>query len=634
MKNVFPTSYEEFIFKRTYARFIHESGRREEFPETISRYRNFFLPRVPKEMEEIFDEAISEISRLGIVPSMRCLWAAGESLERENIAGYNCAFAAIDHPRVFAEILYVLMNGTGMGFSVERQNVAKLPEIPKVFREGSIHIVFADSKMGWAAGYEEFIDALFAGYIPTYDLSQIRPKGSILKTFGGRASGPEPLEDLLQFTLAMFVKAAGRKFSSIEAHDIVCKIANCVVVGGVRRSAGISLSNLSDDRMRHAKDGDFWTLEPQRALSNNSAVYSEKPDAALFMDEWLALMRSGNGERGIVNRESLQRSAAANGRDSSIEYGVNPCGEIILRPYQCCNLTEVIVHPDDTLACLMRKVRLCTILGMMQSTLTDFQFLRPIWKENCEAERLLGVSLTGTSDHPVLREYKLTTTNWLAAMKQVAADTVAEYAPILGISVPAAVTCVKPSGTVSQLVNSASGLHTRHSSYYIRRVRVTATDPMASFLMAKGVPCDPEVGETWDNPSTLVFAFPVKAPAGAITREDRSAIEQLDYWLMYKTYWCDHNPSVTISVKDDEWLEVGAWVFKNWEHVGGLSFLPYAGGVYPLMPYTECTEEDYLDACAEFPQDIDFSELAEFEQTDETIGSAEMACSGGSCELR
>lgn len=648
-------TYQDFIRIRTYSRWKDKEKRRETWAETVNRYYSFFFNRLPKGVsynQKLYDEfleATNAIRSLDVMPSMRALSMAGEALERDNICGYNCAYTPIDSPRTFAEILYILMNGTGVGFSVERQYVNKLPEVPGTLLKELIgkelviyhrdnkedwterlpsYIIFEDSKLGWAEGYLKFIEMLYRGYIPRYSLDKIRPKGSRLKTFGGRASGPEPLKELLDFTIQVFKNAQGRRLNSIECYDIVCKIANCVVSGGVRRSATISLSNLTDLRMRHSKDGQFWIDNPQRTLSNNSVAYTEKPDMRAFMEEWLALIESHSGERGIVNREALKKSLPER-RGSDFDFGVNPCGEIILRPRQFCNLTEVVVRPTDTLEDLCKKVEYATILGILQSTLTDFQFLSEEWKKNCEEERLLGVSLTGLMDHPVLQSRP---GQWLLSMKQTAIDTAKVWSEALGIPMPAAITCVKPSGTVSQLVGSSSGLHPRYSKYYIRRVRVTFSDPLAQFLMAKGVSCNPEVGQTWNDVNTVVFDFPVKSPEGSVFRNDRTALEQLEYWKMLKTYWCEHNPSVTIYVKDREWLDVGAWVYRNWDIVGGISFLPYDGGNYLLAPYEEITKEKYEELMKDFPQ-LDFSELTKFELEDETQGSQEYACVAGACEL-
>ena len=635
------TPYQDFIRVRTYSRWNEELGRRETWDETVDRYDEFFWKilwdkRISAELKDAYSKAIDAIRSFDVMPSMRCLWTAGPALERENISGYNCAYVAVDNPRVFAEILYILMCGTGVGFSVERQYINKLPEVPNKLYFEFDPIIFEDSKLGWAEGYLELITRLYRGDVPEYDLSKIRPKGSRLKIFGGRASGPEPLKELIDFTIQVFKNAQGRKLNSIECYDIVCKIANCVVSGGVRRSATLSLSNLTDLRMRRAKDGQFWIENPQRALSNNSVAYTEKPDMRAFMEEWMALVESKSGERGIVNREALKNTLPKR-RNKDFDFGVNPCGEIILRSKQFCNLTEVIVRSTDTLAQLCQKVKYATILGCLQSTLTNFYFLSDEWKKNCEEERLLGVSLTGLMDHPILQKTELGDSllapqEWLQVMKQVAIDTAKEWSKALGINMPAAITCVKPSGTVSQLVDSSSGLHPRYAPYYIRRVRVTYTDPLAKFLMAKGVPCEPEVGQTWNDVNTVVFEFPVKSPKGSICRKDLTALEQLEYWKMLKIYWCEHNPSVTIYVKDHEWLEVGAWVYKNWDIIGGLSFLPYDGGNYQLAPYEEITKEKYEELIKNFPK-LDFSELSKYETKDETEGSRELACTAGVCEL-
>lgn len=633
MEKCFPSVYEEFIYKRTYSRYIDKENRRENWDETVNRYADFFKKKLPNnEKVDLFAEVIDGIISFNNMPSMRSLWSAGTALERDNIAGYNCAYLTIDHHASFSELLYILMNGTGAGWSVERQYISKLPEVPELTPTEDI-IVVADSKLGWAKGLKSLLNYLYDGDIPKYDLSKLRPKGAKLKTFGGRSSGPEPLKQLFDFIIHLFKQAQHRKLNSIECHDICCVIAQCVVVGGVRRSAGISLSNLSDTRMRHAKDGEFWKTAKHRSLSNNSVAYTEKPEMAIFMDEWISLMRNGNGERGIVNRESLKKMAKAIGRDADHEFGLNPCGEISLRPFEFCNLTEAIVRYGDTLEELKIKVRNSTILGILQSTLTDFNFLRNKWKDNCSEERLLGVSLTGTCDHEVLQRVSDEAERWLCELREHAWIVAKEWSDYLGISMPAAITCTKPSGTVSQLVNCSSGLHTRYADYYIRRVRVTKSDPVAMLLISAGVTCEPEVEETWENYNTLVFDFPVKSDGKSRTRDEMNALDQLEYWKMFKINWTDHNPSVTIYVEDHEWMEVGAWVYKNWDIIGGLSFLPKDGGSYPLAPYEEITKEKYEEMIASFPS-IDFTKLSDFEKEDATFGAAEMACSGGSCELR
>lgn len=630
-----PTEYQEFIYLRTYARWLNEEGRRENWEETVNRYADYMADKLPKdifyEAQEEFTKATLLIDSLDVMPSMRALWTAGEALDVDNIAGYNCAYTVIDSIKSFAEILYILMNGAGVGYSVERQYICGLPEVPKdlSYCESDI-IVFKDSKLGWAKGFYQYLRGLYDGFVLPYDLSKIRPKGKLLKTFGGRASGPEPLDSLLKFTEQVFLKAKGRKLNSLECYDIVCKIAECVVVGGVRRSATINLSNLSDNRLRHAKDGEFWNTTPWRALSNNSVAYTEKPEPDRFMEEWIALMRNGNGERGIVNREGLKNCADKIGRDSTWDFGVNPCGEIALRPHQFCNLTEVVVRPEDTLETLKEKVEAATILGCIQSTLTNFKFLDESWKENCEEERLLGVSLTGCCDHEILKDVNDTAKAILTILRHVATTTAAKWSFILNINKPTAITCVKPSGTVSQLVDSASGIHPRFSKFYIRRVRISATDPLCTFLMDEGIPCEPEVGQTWENASTVIFSFPIAAPKDSVTVTQRCALEQLEYWKMFKEFWCDHNPSITIYVKEDEWLEVGAWVYKNWDYIGGLSFLPAAGGSYLLAPYEEITETSYKSLVR---PSVNWDKLKEYEHNDNTEGAKEFACVGGQCEL-
>lgn len=636
----FKTSYQEFIYKRTYARWIEDFGRREAWQETTRRYRDFFMSKVDKSKmtpEQALDlvDAFFAINNLEVMPSMRALWTSGEALERENIAGYNCAYTVIDSVKSFAEILYILMNGTGVGFSVERQYINHLPEVPEELKDASNDFVikFEDSKMGWAEGYHRLLINLFHGYIWKLDYSLIRPKGSRLKTFGGRASGHEPLQQLCEFTIDTFKKAQGRKLNSLECYDLVCMIANCVVVGGVRRSATINLSNFSDQRMRHAKDGQFWLENPQRFLSNNSVAYTEKPDMVAFMEEWLNLSRSGTGERGIVNRQGFQRTAKEQGREVR-DFGVNPCGEIVLRPKQFCNLTEVVVTAEDTLATLKKKVKYATILGCLQSTLSNFGFLDEEWKKNTEEERLLGVSLTGLADHRVLNGSMGMTKlmESLQQMKDVAHETAQEWSKILGINVPKAVTCVKPSGTVSQLVDSSSGIHPRFSRFYIRRVRVNAHDPISTFMIDKGMSWEPEVGESRINCNTKVFSFPIEAPEGCLTKDKVTALGQLQYWLILKEHWCDHNPSATIYVDNHEWLEVGAWVYKNWDSIGGLSFLPKAGGNYEQAPYEEINEDTYLKMKLELPS-LDFNMITKYEHQDQTQGAREFACVGGSCEL-
>lgn len=626
-------TYQNFIYTRTYSRWIPEQNRRETWDETVNRYASFFTSKVPLELIDDFIEAIEGIRDMEVMPSMRALWSAGPALSRENLAGYNCSGVIIDRPRVFSEILYVLMNGTGVGFSVERQHINKLPDIPPL-QEIDHTIIFEDSKEGWAQGFDNLLETLYKGYIPKYDLSKIRPKGAPLKVFGGRASGPEPLKHLINYTINLFKNKQGAKLNSIECHDLVCTIAACVIVGGVRRSATISLSNLSDLRMRHAKDGQFYIEHPERNLANNSAVYTEKPDIFQFMDEWISLARSGSGERGIINRESMKNSAAKCGRDSDYDFVVNPCGEVILRPNGLCNLTEVIIRPTDSYNIIFKKVKCATILGVLQSTLTDFKYVNESWKTNAEEERLLGVSLTGICDNEAFYKNTAQLKYILTKLRNYSHTVAREWSNILGISTPKAITTVKPSGTVSQLVNSSSGIHPRYANYYIRRVRVTATDPVAHYLEAMGVNWCPEVGETYENHTTKVFDFPLASPENCLTRHDLSALEQLELWKTYKLYWTDHNPSVTIYVDDTEWLAVGDWVYKNWDIIGGISFLPKDGGVYPLAPYEEISKEEYIELSSIFPKDIDFvNDLPFFEKKDTTQGAREFACVGGSCEL-
>jgi ribonucleoside-diphosphate reductase alpha chain len=562
---------------------------------------------------------------MDVMPSMRCLWSAGAALENDNIAGYNCAYTAIDSVKTFSEILYILMNGAGVGFSTERQYTNLLPTVPSVLTVNEFgRFRVADSKLGWTEAYHLLLTKLYEGQIFPVDLSLIRPKGAPLKTFGGRASGPEPLLQLIKFTVRTFKGAAGRKLNSLEVYDLVCMIANCVVSGGVRRSSTINLSNLSDTRMRDAKVGQFYIEHPQRMLSNNSVVYTERPDMRIFVEEWAHLMNSGSGERGIINRESLMAAASNTGRDER-DFGTNPCGEIILRNKQFCNLTEVIVRPDDTFLTLKRKVGYATLLGVLQSSLTTFKYLSPEWKTNCEEERLLGVSLTGLMDN-------LSIWGHLNELRGAAWYHAKEVSKAMDIACPKAVTCVKPSGTVSQLVGCASGVHPRHSPYYIRRVRVSSTDPVARLLIDQGIPYHPETGQDLDTANTLVFEFPQESPYGSVFRDSMSALAQLRGWLKIKQSWCDHNPSCTIYVREYEWLEVGAWVYKNWDWIGGLSFLPHDGGVYELAPYEEITKEQY-DEMLKDSKPIDWSRLTEYEHNDNTEGAKTYACTGDRCEI-
>jgi ribonucleoside-diphosphate reductase alpha chain len=616
--------YQQFIALSRYARWLPDQNRRETWGETVDRFvENIVKPKAP----DIADEMRTAIFNLEVMPSMRALMTAGPAAARDNTCIYNCSYLPVDDPKSFDEAMFILLCGTGVGFSVERQYIQKLPEVPEKLFDSETVVMVKDSKEGWAKSFRQVLSLLWAGEIPKWDVSKVRPAGAKLNTFGGRASGPDPLVDLFRFSVATFKKAAGRKLTSIECHDLMCKIGEVVVVGGVRRSAMISLSNLSDDRMRHAKSGQWWLGDGHRALSNNSVAYTEKPDSESFMREWLALMESKSGERGVFNRQASKKQAAKNGRrDAGFEFGTNPCSEIILRPYQFCNLSEPVVRANDTFETLARKVRLATILGTIQSTYTHFPYLRKIWRENTEAERLLGVSLTGIMDSWTAHA----TDAQLIALKQVAIDANAEWSAKMGIEPSAAITCVKPSGTVSQLVDSASGIHARHSEYYIRTVRGDNKDPLTQFMIAKGIPNEPCA----QKPSTTtVFSFPQKSPPNAVTRNDMTAIEQLELWLTYQRHWCEHKPSVTITVRDHEWLDVGAWVYRHFDEVSGISFLPHSDHSYKQAPYQECSEREYLDALSVMPDSIDWTGLVDFEKDDTTKGSQTMACSSGVCEL-
>jgi len=624
--------YSSFIAKSRYARFVDSLGRRENWDETVERYAAFMYKQSKKSGYVMTEKETFKIRdailNLEVVPSMRALMTAGDALERDNVAGYNCSFLPIDHIRAFDELMYVLLCGTGVGFSVEREDINKLPVVAEEMHQTDTTIKVGDSKVGWASAYRELISLLYAGKVPEIDVSKVRPAGSRLKTFGGRASGPEPLLDLFTFTIAAFKKAIGRKFNSLEVHDIVCKIADVVVVGGVRRSALISLSNLTDERLRNAKTGQWWVDNVQRALANNSVAYTEKPDMGIFMREWESLYASKSGERGLFNRNAATRQRLKSGRsDISFSYGTNPCGEIILRPNGFCNLSEVVVRPSDNLETIKRKVELATIIGTIQSTLTDFRYLRSVWKRNAEEERLLGVSLTGIMDNPLLWDM-FQAPALLEELKQHAIDTNKKWAERLGIPVSAAITCVKPSGTVSQLVGTSSGIHPSYSPYYIRTVRADKRDPLAIFMQQKGFPCEPDVTKP---EATLVFSFPTKAPEGAVMRTQLTALDQLELYLIYKNYWCEHNPSITVYVREDEWMKVGAWVYENFDDIIGVSFLPYSDHTYKQAPYQEITEEEYNNLIENFPKSIEWSELVE--NTDVTEGSQELACVSGACDI-
>ena len=639
-----PSSYQDFIHLSRYSRWLENENRRETWEETVDRYFTFFEKHLKDnhnyvEDKEVVEELRAAVLNLEVMPSMRALMTAGTALERENVAGYNCSFVAMNNLKSFDEILYVLMCGTGVGFSVERDFVNKLPTLAEEFSESHTTIVVQDSKLGWAKAYRELVSLLVNGQVPKWDLSKVRPAGARLKTFGGRASGPEPLEDLFRFTVDSFSKAAGRKLNSIEVHDIVCKIAEIVVVGGVRRSALISLSSLTDERMRDAKTGQWWDANPQRALANNSVAYKERPEIGTFMDEWVSLYKSKSGERGMFNRKAAVDQVASVqelrgddhvGRNANYEFGTNPCSEIILRDKEFCNLSEVVIRVDDDKESLMRKVRLASILGTWQSTLTNFKYLSSVWKKNCEEERLLGVSLTGIMDCPLTNGETLGLAELLTDLRVEAVDVNKQFAEKIGINQSASVTCVKPSGTVSQLVDAASGIHARHSPYYIRTVRADIKDPLCKFMIDKGFPAEPCVMKP-DH--TMVFSFPIKSPENATCRSDMTALEQLEMWRAYQNYWCEHKPSVTITVKEDEWMEVGSWVWKYFDQVSGISFLPHSDHSYRQAPYQDCDKETYINLLSEMPVGVDWSELASYEETDNTSGTQTFACSGDSCEV-
>ena len=627
MTNHLPTDYQTFIATSRYARWLEDENRRETWPETVGRFIDNIVR--PSGLDSKTTDEIEEaILNLEVMPSMRALMTAGQAADRDNTCVYNCSYLPVDHPRAFDEAMFILLCGTGVGFSVERQSIQKLPQVPEDLAEVEDIIVVQDSKEGWAKGLRKLISLLYVGDIPSWDLSKIRPAGARLKTFGGRASGPEPLNDLFNFVVGKFKGAAGRKLNSVECHDIMCKIGEVVVVGGVRRSAMISLSNLSDDRMRHAKSGQWWENEGQRALANNSVAYTEKPDMETFLREWTALVESKSGERGIFSRDAADKHVARNGRrEIGKDWGTNPCSEIILRPYQFCNLTEVVIRPTDSEKSLTRKVKLATILGTIQSTYTHMPYLRPVWRRNTEEERLLGVSLTGIMDNEITNK---PTAKLLNKLRDTAVQTNNDVAQQLGISASAAITCVKPSGTVSQLVDSASGIHARHSEYYIRTVRGDNKDPLTQFMQDAGIPSEACVMKP---DSTTVFSFPVKSPAGAVTRNDMSAIEQLELWKMYALEWCEHKPSVTITVRDEEWLKVGAWVYDNFDICSGVSFLPHSDHTYAQAPYQDCDKKVYTDALKAMPKSIDWSKLSDYEKEDNTAGTQTLACSGDSCEV-
>jgi ribonucleoside-diphosphate reductase alpha chain len=636
MSNMLPTSYQQFIHKSRYARWLDDEQRRENWDETVDRYVGFMDNQIQGKCgirldKETADELREAILSLDVMPSMRAMMTAGPALARDNICGYNCSYIPVDSPRAFDECMYILMCGTGVGFSVERENVDRLPVVSDNFGRSDIVISVADSKPGWAKALRELIALLYAGQIPTWDVSAIREAGARLKVMGGRASGPQPLLDLFDFTVSIFKKAKGRRLFPIECHDIMCKIGEVVVVGGVRRSALISLSNLNDDQMAHAKSGMWWENEGQRALANNSVAYKTKPEMGTFMREWLALYDSKSGERGMFNREAADKQVGRNGRrEQGHMWGTNPCSEIILRGYQFCNLSEVVVREADSLDDLKRKVRLATILGTLQSTLTDFKYLRKIWKDNTEEERLLGVSLTGIMDHPVLSK-NVDSKRWLEEMRQEAVDTNEKFALMLGIPQSAAITCVKPSGTVSQLVDAASGIHARHNDYYIRTVRGDNKDPLTQFLIEQGLHNERDMMKP---DSVTVFSFAMKSPEGAVTRTQMTAIQQLELWKTYAIHWCEHKPSITVTVKENEWMEVGAWVYENFDVASGVSFLPHSDHTYQQAPYQDIEPDEYLEWREQYKDVvIDWNKLTEFEKEDNTTGSRELACTAGVCEV-
>ena len=640
MNNYLPTDYQNFIALSRYARWKEDEQRRETWGETVERYFDYMTKHLKsKHKYTLSDELRGELEQAvlnqDVMPSMRALMTAGPALDRCHVGGYNCSYVPVDHPRAFDETMYILMCGTGVGFSVERENVDKLPMVNEDMQETDTVIKVGDSRPGWATSLRELISLLYAGKIPKWDVSDVRPAGARLKTFGGRASGPAPLEELFQFIIDKFKAATGRRLWPVECHDIMCKIGEVVVVGGVRRSALISLSNLGDDQMAHAKSGQWWENEGQRALANNSVAYKGKPEMGTFMREWVSLYESKSGERGIFNRQSARVQAAKNGRrEADHEFGCNPCSEIILRPYQFCNLSEVVVRASDTQQTLTEKVRLATILGTFQSTLTDFKYLRRVWRKNTEEERLLGVSLTGIMDNDMMAGKSAHLGKnigaTLNALKEQAIETNEVMAKQLDVPQSAAITCVKPSGTVSQLVDSASGIHARHNPYYIRTVRGDNKDPITQFLMSEGIPAEPDVMKP---ESTTVFSFPMKSPASAVCRTDMGAIEQLELWLQYQRYWCEHKPSVTITVKEHEWMQVGSWVYDHFDEVSGISFLPFSEHTYKQAPYQDINADTYKELLTQMPKSVNWNMLQQFEKEDTTSGGRELACTADACEV-
>jgi len=639
MSKTIENPYENFIALSRYAKWVESEGRRETWGETVDRYFTFMTNHLKTNHNYIPNEKlVAELKEFvferNVMPSMRSVMTSGAALERDNVAGYNCAFLPVDSPRSFDETMYVLMCGTGVGFSVEYKYINKLPAVPESLEKSTTVITVEDSKQGWAKAYRELLALLWSGQIPAIDVSKVRPAGARLKTMGGRSSGPQPLVNLFDFTIAKFKNATGRNLKPIECHDIMCKIGEIVVVGGVLRSAMISLSNINDIEMAQAKSGNWWEASPQRALSNNSVAYSRKPGMEQFIAEWKSLYDSKSGERGIYNVAAAQAQAARFGRrDPDIHYGTNPCSEIILRPYQFCNLSEVVLRENDTKKDIERKVELATILGTWQSTLTEFKYLRKIWKDNTEEERLLGVSLTGQFGHKFMsgKEDLVSLEAFLMTLRELARAKNKEESGKIGIPESAAITCVKPSGTVSQLVGVSSGMHPWHSPYYIRTVRGSKGDPISTFLKEVGIPVEDDVMKPND---TYVFSFPVKAPEGAIIRNDLTAIQHLDIWLVYQRAWCEHKPSITVSVKEEEWMEVGAWVYKNFDDVSGISFLPHSDHTYKQAPYQEVSKEEYEALVAKMPNNIRWEDLSFYETEDGTSPSATLACSSdGNCEL-
>jgi ribonucleoside-diphosphate reductase alpha chain len=622
-----PTQYQQFIHLSRYSRWDYKNKRRETWSETVNRYFKFFEEKLSIDFQKDYPDLVKAVLNLDVMPSMRCLMTAGPALEKENVAGYNCSYVKIDSPKSFDEILYILMNGTGVGFSVEEKYTNSLPIVPETLHSSDTMITVRDSKLGWAKALKDLLALLYVGVIPEWDVSNVRPAGSILKTFGGRASGPEPLVALFNFVIKTFKNSLGRRLRPIECHDVVCKIAEIVVVGGVRRSALISLSDLGDVSMRQAKSGRWWDEHPHRALANNSANYHSKPDTGTFLSEWVSLYKSKSGERGIFSSSAAKKQVEKLGsrREPLDDFGTNPCSEIILRSREFCNLSEVVIRTNDSEASLKKKIEFATILGTMQSTLTSFKYLGSEWKRNCEEERLLGVSLTGIMDNE-LTAYP--TSSLLTTLKEKAIQTNKKWSLKLGIPASSAITCIKPSGTVSQLVDSSSGIHARHAPYYIRRVRMDIKDPLCNFMIENNFPSEPDV----INPSNIVFSFPQKSPEDATHRGELSALGQLHLWSKYSRYFCEHKPSCTISVKENEWVDVGAWVYEYFDSISGISFLPYTDHVYTQAPYEECTVQQYLDLESKIPE-IDWKELTLFEQEDYTVSSQELACTGNTCEI-